>query len=443
MKLLLLRPYFGVTINSDMQGDLGVIEYSPIIFPDLSLVYAATIASENSSVELDVIDANSEKLLFEDVEPRLSDEYDTIILKATAPTIKSDINLAKYLKTKYTKANIVMAGHVSKLLKNWISKNVKEIDQVVELPLEDFVYQLINHTKEHIDINDLPIPNFKLFAYQNFIDGNDNLRACLHMSRGCVVGCSYCPYAAFYGKKFEQRSIDKVIEDIKSLLALGVTYIQFRDQFFTSDKKRVEELCNRIINEGLKFTWSCETKLETLKTELIDIMVDAGMKTICFGVESASKKILNSYNRPDYDLEKLKNLISYLNNKNVDTLAFYIIGFPDDTWNSIQDTYNLATFLDSKLVKFSIYTPFIQPEDSTIELTPDSFVPFKNTMSIESCKNLTNEEIDYLADELMIMYHTKSNGLKEAYHFHYKNQIRYSKKVKMLNKKLNNNPIFN
>lgn len=441
MKLLLFRPYYGITVNSDMQGDLGVSEYSSIVFPDLSLVYAATVANESSSIQLDVIDANAEKKLFADLEPRLWNEYDTIILKATAPTVKCDIELAKYLKNKYPQSKVIMAGHVSKLIKNWLIENAPEIDSIAEIPLEDYVYQLANNGDEHLHIDNLPSPNFKLFPYKNFIDGQDRLRGCLHFSRGCVIGCSYCPYASFYGKKFENRSIENVIKDIKQLLNLGITNIQFRDQFFTYDKQRVVELCNMIIEQNLKFNWTCETKIESLNTELIDIMVEAGMEMICFGVESASKSTLKSFNRPAYDVEKIKGLISYLNSKNVSTLAFYIIGFPEDAWETIGETYDLAMYLGSKYVKFSVYTPFISPENESV--TPNSFVPFENTMSINSSKFLSAEEINYLANQLMVMYHSKFNGFKDAYYFHFLNQTNYRKTVAKLKREFDKNRLLN
>lgn len=413
MKLLLFRPYYGITVNSDMQGDLGVIEYSSTVFPDLSLVYAATVANENSSIQLDIIDANAEKKLFADLEPRLWNEYDTIILKATAPTVKSDIKLAKYLKNKFPQSKVIMAGHISKLIKNWLIENMPEIDSVAEIPLEDYVYQLVNNNNEHLHIDNLASPNFKLFPYKNFIDGKDRLRGCLHFSRGCAIGCSYCPYASFYGRKFENRSVENIIKDIKELLSLGISNIQFRDQFFTYDKERVIEFCNMIINQNLKFNWTCETKIESLSNELIDIMVEAGMEMICFGVESASKSILKSFNRPSYDVEKIKTQISYLKSKNVSTLAFYIIGFPEDTWETIGETYDLATYLRSKYVKFSVYTPFISPENESF--TPESFVPFKNTMSINSSKFLSTDEIDYVANQLMSIYPKPLNTEVESY----------------------------
>ena len=152
---------------------------------------------------------------------------------------------------------------------------------------------------------------------------------------------------------------------------------------------------------------------------------------ICFGVESASEKILESFNRPQGDMNKLKDVIAYLNYNNVETLAFYIIGFPDDTWGTIYDTYELAVKLRSVHAKFSVFSKCVF-EDDVIDgkiLTPDIFVPFENTTTIHEAKNLTKEELDYILFQLSVMYDIEVNGLKNAYNLHYKNQISYINKL--------------
>ncbi|HEX3028854.1 MAG TPA: radical SAM protein [Clostridia bacterium] len=444
MKLLLLRPYYGINICGDMNGDLGSVDYLPGVFPDLSFAYAATIAGKSDNVDLQVIDANSEKLLPYQVKKKLRDYYDMIILKAESPTVSGDVEFIKYLKQQYPHAKVVISGHIAKLLKKWLQDNLPEVDEIADIPIENYVYKLFNEKDEDINIDSFPVLDYTLLPYKNYVDDEGILRGCIHMSRGCVIGCYYCPYASFYGNKIEYRSIENVMKDIKHLLDLGVRSIQFRDQFFTCNKAMVKDLCNKIIEEGLKFNWTCETKLESLGTDLIDLMVEAGMRMICFGVESASKQTLVDFNRPAYDLEKLKSLIGYLNGKGVKTLAFYIIGFPADSPDTIKETYDLAAFLGSSTVKFSIYTPYVLEQDcngNKIELTPDSFVPFENTMSVNS-SIIPKKELNYLADQMTNMHYINTRGFRGLYYFLYRSQTDYANVVKLLKRKLSEKTIL-
>ncbi|MDF2985949.1 MAG: Fe-S oxidoreductase [Eubacterium sp.] len=443
MKLLLLRPYYGITISSDMMGDLGTAEHLPQAFPDLPLIFAATIAKNNKSVQLDIIDANAEMLLPKDAIKKMTGKYDVIILKGASPTIKYDIDFARYLKKNNYTSRIVLAGHTAKLLKDWILKHAPEIDDIPEVPVEHYVNDMLGNLSSN-QIDEFPTPDYSLFPYDKYKLISGELRGCLYMSRGCAVGCSYCPYASFYGKKFEFRSVDKVICDIKHLLSLGFKTIQFRDQFFTANRKMVLELCHSIIDQGLRFDWYCETRLESLDTELIDLMVEAGLKFIFFGVESAEDDILQSYKRPVYGVEKTKSLIDYLNKKNVLTLAFYIVGFPDDSWDTLQNTYKLALKLGSICSDFSIYMPSLTDGEfkrnyPDVEITPDLFVPFENMMNIKSAKNFSMEQLKDLKTQLTFLYQANVNepdALQDAFENHYRSNKNYVSAVNSLRSKL-------
>jgi radical SAM superfamily enzyme YgiQ (UPF0313 family) len=435
IKILLLRPYYGVTIHSDMHGDLGISDYCPAVYPDLSLIYTATIVKESNSFELDIIDANAEKLLPGKVIERLKNEYDLVIIKASEPTIKFDVEFAKYLKKLFPKAKLIMGGHIVKILKKHL-ENIDGIDELVEIPLENYIYKMVYKEADNVQINEFPSPDYSLFPYKKYIDYSGIMHATIQMSRGCVAKCAYCPYTSFFGRKIEYRTPENVIKDIKNLLDLGISFIQFRDQYFTFNTKNVIKLCQMIINQGLKFIWSCETKIESLNFKLIDLMIEAGMVKINFGIESASKETLKRFNRSTYNIVEIKKLVDYMKNKNIETVAFYIIGFPDDTWESIQNTYNLSTYIGSTYAKFNVYTSIVFRGDSINDIDSqvitNKSIPSSCIINENPSKYLTLEELEYLSNQLAIMYHSSFNGLEEGYKYHYMNQNKFSRTLKML-----------
>lgn len=238
------------------------------------------------------------------------------------------------------------------------------------------------------------------------------------MSRGCPVGCGYCPYTSFYGNKIEFRSIDTIINDIKKLLSIGIKTIQFRDQYFSIDKEKVYELCNRILKEGLKIKWRCETRLESLDIDLIDIMVKTGLDFICFGIESANTKEIKNFGRPTLNVDRVKKLVSYLNSKNVTTFAFYIIGFPDDSWETIRATYDLSIEIKSAFSKYSIYMPMLSDKEfikrnEIKEITPDIFIPFDNILNVNTCNKFNIRQLKTMVDQLAKMPQCNAN-VKES-----------------------------
>ncbi|SET21904.1 Radical SAM superfamily enzyme YgiQ, UPF0313 family [[Clostridium] polysaccharolyticum] len=422
VKILLFRPYYGISINGDMHGDLGVCEYMAHVYPDLSLIWAATIAQQNKSAELDFIDANTEKLKPSDAEARMGKSYDVIILKAALPTIEYDIEFAKRLKRKYKNAKVVLGGHAAKLLKKWVQNNATEIDEIATVPIEDYVHKLLNPDAEALHLDEFPAPDYNLTRYQNFLDDYGNLRVSLATSRGCSFRCKYCPYASFYGKQIEFRSIDHVMEDIHSILEMGTNRIVFRDQYFTAKRERVQELCERIIEQDLEILWTCETRIESLDEELVDLMVKAGLRGIFFGIESASDEILENMGRKNGAENRTVQLIDYLNEKGVQTGGFYIVGFPEDTWDSIAKTFEHSMKLNTTFAKFSIYDPCMTLKE---ELSPDMFRKFENTMKIQACKNLTHDQLQYVVNQFTLIQNIKSQGFEHAYYHHYSQKEKY------------------
>lgn len=430
MKMLILRPYYGVQIQSDMHGDLGVVEPFPQVFPDISFVLAATIASRSEQVQLDVIDAHAEKLFPDAVLSRLAAAYDLVVIKAAAASVKYDLEFARTLKKRFPEAKVVLGGHVAKLLREWIIRNMPEIDEVAAEPLEFYMYKLMNQTTS-VSMDELPTPDYSLLPYQAYTEYNGLTRVSLYMTRGCKTGCSYCPHYAFFGSKIDSRSVDKVLSDIDDIAKLGIPIVEFKDQFFTQNRDAIVQLCKGLIAKQINIKWRCQTRIESLDYELIDLMVESGLQVIYYGVESASPKTLKSFNRPTNHIAKIKDLNDYLMKKGVFAIAFYIIGFPEDTWESINDTFKLATKIKSTSAVFFVYNPYLynDPEYASLEITPELFRPFENNLTLNTCKNLSADELSFLELQLQILYKNQVDDLKVAYDYVYKYLFPYMKEV--------------
>lgn len=436
MELLLLRPYYGININSDMHGDLGVSDYLPHVFPDISFIQAATIANAAKNVNVTAIDANAEKWLSSVVMQKLGPHYDEIIVKVAAPTIKYDLEFANNLKKAYPNATLRIAGHAAKLLTPWIRKNIPAIHEVIQIPLEDYVQKRVHGENAVTHLDSYPTLDYRLMPIEKYKDVNGLLRASIYASRSCPVGCSYCPYVAFLGRKWEVRSLPKLIEDIEVLLDLGVRDIQFRDQYFSASKSRTKEFCQMILDKGLKFRWRCETVLNSLDKELIDLMVEAGMDMIFFGIESASPDTLTDLGRPSYDYDKMRDLIAYLNAKKVLTCAFYIIGFPTDNWTTAQRTFDLSLSMKTTYAKYSVFAeyPFASIEEAA--LTPEDFVPFSNTLTSNPCKQLSLQELEFLKDHFSILYQSQQDDIQIAYQYQHVHIKNFNNAVEELSKQM-------
>lgn len=416
MKLLMIKGYYGINIHGDGQGDLGCTVYDGNINPDIVFIMAATIAHNSEDIELEVIDAVAEEILADEMLSELKSkeqEYDSIIIKACAPTIKLDLELAQKLKETFPEAHVSFSGHIAKLLREWIKLNAEYIDEIIDIPLDFYMYKMVNATEE-VELSKFPCMDYTLFPYEKYRD-QGKLRLSIQTSRGCMMGCGYCPYNAFYKNKIYYYDIEKVIEDIKCIIKLEPEVILFRDQYFTANKERIRRLCERIVQENIKIKWTCETRIELLDESLIDLMVEAGLCMICFGVESGDNNLLNKYNRSVLKYENISTVVSYLQKKGVLTLGFYIIGFLEDTWESTENTLKRAIEVNSDIAQFSPYEPCVPYEKKKEWLVPENFVMFENIMDKDIKGNLSREEVDYLVDTYSLIYNCIKGELKNNY----------------------------
>lgn len=116
----------------------------------------------------------------------------------------------------------------------------------------------------------------------------------LMTSRGCPWACTFCGAETSWGRGFRAASIDYVLDAMESMSRrLPVKMIQIKDDTFTTNKKRVLELCRRMRERKINLLWSCDTRVDLLSEELLREMRLAGCQRLSLGVESGSQRILD------------------------------------------------------------------------------------------------------------------------------------------------------
>jgi radical SAM superfamily enzyme YgiQ (UPF0313 family) len=117
-------------------------------------------------------------------------------------------------------------------------------------------------------------------------------------SRGCPWRCTFCGAEASWGRSYRAQSVPYVLDALEKAVARApVKMIQIKDDTFTTNRKRVIELCKGIRSRGLGFLWSCDTRVDVLGDELLREMRLAGCERLSLGVESGSQKILDAIDK--------------------------------------------------------------------------------------------------------------------------------------------------
>ena len=131
-------------------------------------------------------------------------------------------------------------------------------------------------------------------------------------ARGCPLRCAFCSVA---NQAIRARSVSQVKSDLRKLVRAGHSKISIEDNFFAHAPARTRDICRAFRElreeEGLKFTWDCQTRVESLaRRGTVEELVDGGCTAVYIGVESLvpDKLIyLNKTRHPENYLSLLSN----------------------------------------------------------------------------------------------------------------------------------------
>ncbi len=166
-------------------------------------------------------------------------------------------------------------------------------------------------------------------------------------SRGCPVQCSFCSTGSYWGQKVRSNSPRRVVDEMEALVATyGVKKIFFHDDTFNLGATRVRDICTEITSRGLNIQWGVSCRVNPVSREMIDTMVAAGCRHICWGIESGSQEMLQRIGKK-ITREQIKNAFE-LCRKHLGTItvgAFTMVGNPGENAGTIAESVQFINSL--------------------------------------------------------------------------------------------------
>ncbi len=216
--------------------------------------------------------------------------------------------VAKLIKQLHPRATVVIGGpHATALGKELLAHH-PDIDLVCEGEGDETFLDLLQRRDAGKPLNGIPGALWRS-SEGKIVKGPERVKLkdldalapphayfdthILMTSRGCPWQCTFCGAENTWGRGFRGHSVRYVLYELEMALArLPVKMVQIKDDTFTTNKRRVLELCRGIRARGLKFLWSCDTRVDVLDDELLREMRLAGCERLSLGVESGSPTVL-------------------------------------------------------------------------------------------------------------------------------------------------------
>ncbi|MBI4678113.1 MAG: cobalamin B12-binding domain-containing protein [Elusimicrobia bacterium] len=176
-------------------------------------------------------------------------------------------------------------------------------------------------------------------------------------SRGCPFQCIFCNRTVF-GNVTRAHSADYVMRMIRRLIErYRIKSISFEDDNFVVFRKRLVDLCERLVSEGVDIVWDCASNVNAVQPEILALMRKAGCWQINYGIESGSQRILD-FIRKGTTLKKIQEALAMTRAAGINTKGYFIIGHPTETLESIQETIDFVKRIDLDIFQMSFMVPF-------------------------------------------------------------------------------------
>ena len=292
-------------------------------------------------------------------------EADLYGIQLYTPTVNIGIEIAKFIKVNFPEKPVICGGAHPTALP--YSEALSVFDNVVIGEGESSIITVADsyRNKNSIpriikndfieDLDSIPFPDRDLVDMSMFHRKVDGER-CFGIigSRGCFYKCAFCDRSLF-GEKLRSRSVDNIIEEIKHVISeYSVRNFELFDDIFLSGKKELNDFKNKVKN--LDIIYRCNSRTDTLSEERCKALYDSGCRTLCFGIESGSQKILNAMKKGAKVEQNLK-AIKMARMAGLITIGYFILGFPGETKDTIQETIQFIKNSDVDQAQFYTFTP--------------------------------------------------------------------------------------
>jgi anaerobic magnesium-protoporphyrin IX monomethyl ester cyclase len=201
----------------------------------------------------------------------------------------------------------------------------------------------------------LPISKYRLTASR--VSG-DTFCPTIIVARGCPFACTYC--SRTFGRTFRSHSIHRIISEIQILIEqFNVTQINIEADTLTVKKTFLHDLCNAMIDKGFNriIRWTCESRVDTVDADSLDLMKRAGCWQISYGVETGSQRLLDLINK-GVTLKQVEDAFHLTKKAGITIRGFFMLGLPTETLEESMATIAFAKKLDPLWAQFTITVPY-------------------------------------------------------------------------------------
>jgi len=214
------------------------------------------------------------------------------------------------------------------------------------------------------DMDKMPRVNYDLIDVEEYFKKKGTRQFDFISSIGCFFRCAFCADPFVFKRKFSAISPMKMIDDLEYYYRkYKFDDLNFQDETFFTYAKRIEEFSQELVRRKLNFKWAATMRAdqgERLSDDVWLLAKQSGLRRLLIGVESGSQEMMD-WLKKDIKLTQVFYCAEKCRDLEIDVIFPFIVGFPNETQESVTATVNVIKQLSSKSEGFQTPIFYFKP----------------------------------------------------------------------------------
>lgn len=194
------------------------------------------------------------------------------------------------------------------------------------------------------NMDDFPFPDYSLLNPADYAaHQKGTLYSNIEVGRGCPFHCTFCSTALMWEKDYRVKSPQRIFAEMEHLYQnYGYKYFDFIHDNFTTSRKFVLDFCDFMEkNNHRQFKWKASSRTDCIDIKRLEKMHTSGLFGLFFGIETGSER-MQKVIKKNLDFEHFEPILTRGNELGLSLTTAFILGFPEETLEDINETINRA-----------------------------------------------------------------------------------------------------